>query len=216
MIQQETRLRVADNTGAKEILVIRVMGGSRRKYAGVGDVIVAAVKSATPGGQVKKGALCLVLVLGLCVSGLLMSRGEVVSLHAEKGHPYAFVAQIGCGLPIGLTLARNRGVFGEAPIPPDPSDPEYQKRLPEVDTGLLLTMVAGLLNLLLIHDALNGIPGALQRRLEDARQRRRMDAMRAELERERAAGSPDAAGPSTAPPSTAPSTTDPSSPEATT
>lgn len=55
MIQQETRLKVADNTGAKELLCIRVMGGSTRKYGSVGDVIVASVKSATPGGVVKKG-----------------------------------------------------------------------------------------------------------------------------------------------------------------
>ena len=55
MIQQESRLKVADNTGAKEILCIRVMGGSRRRYAGIGDIIVATVKEATPGGVVKKG-----------------------------------------------------------------------------------------------------------------------------------------------------------------
>jgi large subunit ribosomal protein L14 len=55
MIQVESRLRVADNTGAREILCIRIRGGSRRRYAHVGDVIVAAVKSATPGGSVKKG-----------------------------------------------------------------------------------------------------------------------------------------------------------------
>ena len=55
MIQQETRLKVADNTGAKELLCIRVMGGSTRRYAHVGDVIVATVKDATPGGVVKKG-----------------------------------------------------------------------------------------------------------------------------------------------------------------
>jgi large subunit ribosomal protein L14 len=55
MIQQESRLKIADNTGAKEILCIRVLGGSKRKYANVGDVIVASVKSATPGGIVKKG-----------------------------------------------------------------------------------------------------------------------------------------------------------------
>ena len=54
MIQQESRLRVADNTGAKEVLCIRVMGGSRRRYGGVGDVIVATVKQATPTGSVKK------------------------------------------------------------------------------------------------------------------------------------------------------------------
>ncbi len=55
MIQQESRLRVADNTGAKEILCIRVLGGSGRRYAGIGDVIVATVKDAIPGGAVKKG-----------------------------------------------------------------------------------------------------------------------------------------------------------------
>ena len=55
MIQQESRLKVADNTGAKEILCIRVLGGSGRRYAGVGDVIVATVKDAIPGGNVKKG-----------------------------------------------------------------------------------------------------------------------------------------------------------------
>ena len=55
MIQAETRLRVADNTGASEILCIRVRGGSKRRYARVGDVIVGAVKQATPNGSVKKG-----------------------------------------------------------------------------------------------------------------------------------------------------------------
>ena len=55
MIQQESRLRVADNTGAKEILCIRVLGGSGRRYAGIGDTIVATVKDAIPGGNVKKG-----------------------------------------------------------------------------------------------------------------------------------------------------------------
>ena len=55
MIQQESRLKVADNTGAKEILCIRVLGGSKRRYAGIGDVIVATVKDAIPGGNVKKG-----------------------------------------------------------------------------------------------------------------------------------------------------------------
>jgi len=55
MIQQETRLKVADNTGAKELLCIRVLGGSGRRYANIGDVIVATVKHASPGGVVKKG-----------------------------------------------------------------------------------------------------------------------------------------------------------------
>ena len=63
MIQQETRLKVADNTGAKEILCIRVMGGSTRRYANIGDVIVASVKDATPGGVVKKGDVVKAVVV---------------------------------------------------------------------------------------------------------------------------------------------------------
>ena len=63
MVQQETRLKVADNTGAKEILCIRVMGGSRRRYAEIGDVIVATFKEATPGGVVKKGDVVKAVVV---------------------------------------------------------------------------------------------------------------------------------------------------------
>jgi large subunit ribosomal protein L14 len=63
MIQQESRLTVADNSGAKEVLCIRVLGGSGRKYANVGDVIVATVKSATPGGVVKKGKVVKAVVV---------------------------------------------------------------------------------------------------------------------------------------------------------
>jgi large subunit ribosomal protein L14 len=55
MIQQESRLHVADNTGAREVLVIRVLGGSKRKYGSIGDTVIGAVKSATPQGSVKKG-----------------------------------------------------------------------------------------------------------------------------------------------------------------
>jgi large subunit ribosomal protein L14 len=63
MIQQESRLRVADNSGAREVLTIRVLGGSSRRYAGVGDVIVATVKDATPGGTVKKGDVVKAVVV---------------------------------------------------------------------------------------------------------------------------------------------------------
>jgi large subunit ribosomal protein L14 len=63
MIQNETRLRVADNTGAREILCIRVRGGSRRRYAGVGDTIVATVKQASPQGTVKKGEVVTAVVV---------------------------------------------------------------------------------------------------------------------------------------------------------
>ena len=63
MVQQETRLAVADNTGAKELLCIRVMGGSTRRYAAIGDIIVASVKDATPGGVVKKGDVVKAVVV---------------------------------------------------------------------------------------------------------------------------------------------------------
>ena len=63
MIQQESRLKVADNTGAKEILAIRILGGSGRRYASVGDTIVATVKDAIPGGNVKKGDIVKAVVV---------------------------------------------------------------------------------------------------------------------------------------------------------
>ena len=63
MLQQESRLKVADNTGAKELLVIRVLGGSGRRYAGLGDTIVATVKDAIPGGNVKKGDVVKAVVV---------------------------------------------------------------------------------------------------------------------------------------------------------
>jgi large subunit ribosomal protein L14 len=63
VIQQESRLRVADNTGAKELLCIRVLGGSGRRYAGIGDVIVATVKDAIPGGSVKKGEVVRAVIV---------------------------------------------------------------------------------------------------------------------------------------------------------
>jgi large subunit ribosomal protein L14 len=63
MIQQESRLKVADNSGAREVLCIKVLGGSGRKYANIGDVIVATVKTATPGGVVKKGEVIRAVVV---------------------------------------------------------------------------------------------------------------------------------------------------------
>lgn len=72
MIQQQTRLRVADNSGAREIMCIRVLGGSRKKYGGVGDIIIAAVKSAQPGAAVKKGDVV---------------RAVIVRTAAEYGRP---------------------------------------------------------------------------------------------------------------------------------
>jgi large subunit ribosomal protein L14 len=63
VIQQESRLKVADNTGAKEILCIRVLGGSSRRYAGIGDIIVATVKDAIPGGSVKRGEVVKAVIV---------------------------------------------------------------------------------------------------------------------------------------------------------
>lgn len=63
MIQQESRLKVADNSGAKELLTIRVLGGTKRRYASIGDVIVCTVKKATPGGVVKKGDIVKAVVV---------------------------------------------------------------------------------------------------------------------------------------------------------
>ena len=77
MIQQESRLRVADNTGAKEILCIRVMGGSTRRYANIGDVIVATVKDATPGGVVKKGDVVKAVVVRT-VKGVRRKDGSYI------------------------------------------------------------------------------------------------------------------------------------------
>lgn len=77
MIQQQTLLKVADNTGAKEIMCIRVLGGTRRKYANIGDVIVASVKKATPGGVVKKGDVIKAVVVR-SVSGVRRNDGTYI------------------------------------------------------------------------------------------------------------------------------------------
>lgn len=63
MIQQESTLRVADNSGARELLVIRVLGGTKRKYANIGDTVIASVKSAAPGGAVKKGEVVKAVIV---------------------------------------------------------------------------------------------------------------------------------------------------------
>ena len=77
MIQQETFLKVADNTGAKEIKCIRVLGGSGRKYGNIGDVIVASVRKAAPGGQVKKGDVVKAVIVRTC-SGVRRADGTYV------------------------------------------------------------------------------------------------------------------------------------------
>jgi len=77
MIQQESRLVVADNSGAREILTIKVLGGTRRRYAQIGDIIVATVKSATPGGQVKKGEVVKCVIVRT-KRGLRRSDGSYI------------------------------------------------------------------------------------------------------------------------------------------
>lgn len=134
-----------------------------------------------------KGAVALVLLFGMHVAGLVVSRGDCVSLDQEHGHPYAFVAQLGAGLPTGLALAYSHDKLPWHPPDLDVFDPEYVDRLPAVDVGLLFTMVAGLLNLLLIHDLLCGVPGAALRRAEEARLARRLAALKEELTRAAAA-----------------------------
>ena len=77
MIQQESYLKVADNTGAKEIKCIRVLGGSKRKFGNIGDVIVASVRKATPGGTVKKGEVVRAVIVRTC-KGVRRAGGTYV------------------------------------------------------------------------------------------------------------------------------------------
>ena len=94
MVQQETRLKVADNTGAKELLCIRVLGGSVRRYANIGDIIVASVKDATPGGVVKKGDVVKAVVVRT-KHGARRKDGSYIKFDEnaaviikDKRHPY--------------------------------------------------------------------------------------------------------------------------------
>ena len=77
MIQQQTLMKVADNTGAKELMCIRVLGGSKRKYANIGDVVVASVKKATPGGVVKKGDVVKAVIVR-SVNGVRRNDGTYI------------------------------------------------------------------------------------------------------------------------------------------
>lgn len=77
MIQQQTLLKVADNTGAKELMCIRVLGGSKRRYAAIGDVVVASVKKSTPGGVVKKGDVVKAVIVR-SVSGVRRNDGTYI------------------------------------------------------------------------------------------------------------------------------------------
>ena len=83
MIQEETYLKVADNTGAKEIKCIRVLGGSKRKYGNIGDVIVASVRKAAPGGQVKKGDVVKAVIVRTC-SGVRFDENAAVLIRDDK------------------------------------------------------------------------------------------------------------------------------------
>ena len=78
MIQMQTRMKVADNTGAKELMCIRVLGGTRRKYANIGDVVVASVKKASPGGTVKKGDVVKAVIVR-SATGLRRDDGTYIS-----------------------------------------------------------------------------------------------------------------------------------------
>ena len=121
MIQQETRLKVADNTGAKELLCIRVMGGSTRRYANIGDIIIASVKDATPGGVVKKGDVVKAVIVR-SKRGLRRSDGSYIKFDEN-----AAVIIKEDGTPRGTRI------FG--PVARELRDKEYMKILslaPEV------------------------------------------------------------------------------------
>ena len=121
MIQQQTLLKVADNTGAKELMCIRVLGGSRRKYANIGDVVVASVKKATPGGVVKKGDVVKAVIVR-SVKGLRRVDGTYIKFDENA----AVIIR-------DDTHPRGTRIFG--PIARELRDHEYMKILslaPEV------------------------------------------------------------------------------------
>ena len=113
MVQQQTILKVADNTGAKEIMCIRALGGSYRKYAGVGDVIVASVKSAAPGGVVKKGQV---------VKAVVVRTKKAVR---RKDGSYISFDDNACVLLNAAGEMRGTRVFG--PVARELRDKEYMK-----------------------------------------------------------------------------------------
>jgi len=113
MIQVETRLEVADNSGAKEILCIKVLGGSKKRYAGVGSQIIAVVKKAIPQGQVKKGEVVLAVVIRTAHP---VNRDDGTILKFDRG---AAVIINKDGNPIGTRI------FG--PVPRELRDNDYMK-----------------------------------------------------------------------------------------
>ena len=86
MIQMQTRMKVADNTGAKELMCIRVLGGSKRRYANIGDVVVCSVKKATPGGVVKKGDVVKAVIVR-SVKGLRREDGTYIRFDENAAVP---------------------------------------------------------------------------------------------------------------------------------
>ena len=122
MIQEETYLKVADNTGAKEIKCIRVLGGSKRKYGNIGDTIIASVRKAAPGGQVKKGDVVRAVIVLSC-SGVRRADGTYVRFDENT----AVLINTGDKNPRGTRI------FG--PVARELRDKEYMKILslaPEV------------------------------------------------------------------------------------
>ena len=132
-----------------------------------------------------KGVLAFVLIGGLFLAGVVRSRGECVSLRKPDGHQFAFMAQIGAGLPTLAALAYDaEKIPGLTPGYKEilRSDHDaYSRQVPRSETGLMFTMIAGLLNMLLVWDALSGVPGGTQRRINEARRKRKLDALRAEI-----------------------------------
>ena len=121
MIQQQTYLKVADNTGAKEIMCIRVLGGSGRRYANIGDVIVASVKKAAPGGVVKKGDVVKAVVVRT-VSGVRRDDGTYIRFDENAA---VLIKED--------KTPRGTRIFG--PVAREPRDKDYMKILslaPEV------------------------------------------------------------------------------------
>lgn len=121
MIQQQTLLRVADNSGAKELMCIKVLGGSKRKYANIGDVVVASVKKVTPGGIVKKGEVVRAVIVR-----------SVSGLHREDGSHIRFDENAAVIIKEDKT-PRGTRIFG--PVARELRDKEYLKILslaPEV------------------------------------------------------------------------------------
>lgn len=149
-------------------------------------------------GHKIKGVLAFVLLGGLFLAGVVRSRGECVSLRKPDGHQFAFMAQIGAGLPTLAALAYDaEKIPGLTPgyktiLRSDHE--EYSHQVPRSETGLLFTMIAGLLNILLVWDALSGVPGGTQRRINEARRDRKLDALREEIKAAAGEAAPEASG----------------------